>query len=81
MADDEIDKRNARMAANELRLTDAAFEKMKASAIQKWADSKPQEVEKREECYRLMHVIDLVRADLFEHIAAGQIAEAVPSKA
>jgi hypothetical protein len=75
MSDATRRQARAARARIELEETEAAFERMKANALKKWLASKPSDVETREELYRLVHVIDTVRAELNSLVTDGLMAE------
>lgn len=51
-------------AQREYPQTRAAFDKVRATALEKLIASKPEEFAKREELYRLIHILDSVQAEL-----------------
>lgn len=60
----------------EFEQTEAAFDHMIRTAVAKWAETKPDETAKREEAYRLVHVVKAVRERLRTVIADGEVAAA-----
>lgn len=71
----DIEGRAARARA-ELRETEAAFEKIRASAIERLFASKAGDTELRETLYQTVNVIDAVRKELRMVVDNGLIEEA-----
>lgn len=74
MTEGEI-KAREQAARRELPQTSAAFDRVRARAVEKLVVSKPDESIKREELYRLVHILDSVQAELVS--ACGQGSEAI----
>lgn len=60
----------------ELEQTDAAFDHLIRTATKNWAETGPLDTDKREEAYRLVHVIRAVRTRLRDVIEDGEMAAA-----
>lgn len=58
----------------ELEQTGAAFDHLIRTATKNWAESGPLDIDKREEAYRLVHVIRAVRTRLKDVMADGEMA-------
>lgn len=58
-------------ARREYPQTSAAFDKVRATAVEKLIASKPDEGQKREELYRLIHILDSVQAELLSLCGQG----------
>ena len=65
----------AGQAAFELRQTEAAFEELRAELTAGLLASKVEERENREEAYRMIRALDLVRGKLQKRVQDGQVAE------
>lgn len=65
----------------ELEQTEAAFERMKANAVRNWIATDPADTAKREECWRLIHVIETARIELQALVNDGLMAEAEDAQA
>ena len=66
-------KPRATRAASELRETDGAFDKMRATALEAFFASKASDVALREEIYRSVQTIDAVQKHLKMLVASGEI--------
>lgn len=80
-ADLEARRNKAAGAAAELRQTDAAFAKMREAAIEKWLATTTTDTETREECWRIVKTLDVVRNGLFETVQDGKMAAAIAERA
>jgi len=80
MTEAELKAREAK-ARSEYPLTAECFDKVRAAAVSKMLASKPNEAEKREEIYRLVHILDAVQAELLALVGQGsdEIAKYVES--
>lgn len=65
----------AGQAAFELRQTEAAFEDLRAELTTAIIASKVEDREHREEAYRMIRALDIVRAKLHQRVQSGQLAE------
>ena len=74
--DDHRDAARGQQAARELELTDAAFDKIRAAALEAIVSSAAGQAELREKLYRVAQMTDSVRALLHEMVAAGDMANA-----
>lgn len=63
-------KAREQAARREYPQTSAAFDKVRETAVKNLLASKPDEAAKREELYRLIHILDSVQAEL--HSICGQ---------
>ena len=78
MTDDLDGRRNrAARARAELIQTEAAFEKLRQGAIEKWLATAAIDTEAREECWRIVKTLDVVRGDLFAAMEDGRVVEAI----
>jgi methylaspartate ammonia-lyase len=73
MTADETAARAARARA-ELRETEAAFEAMRANAVEAWLASRDGETGYREALYRAVKTIDTVRDHLLALVQDGEVA-------
>ena len=60
-------------ARREYPQTMAAFDRVRATALEKLIASKPEESGKREELYRLIHILDSVQAELASLCGQGSV--------
>jgi len=60
-------------ARREYPQTSAAFDKVRETAVKKLIASKPDEAAKREELYRLIHILDSVQAELASLCGQGSV--------
>ena len=70
MSDAGIKARESR-ARREYPETRAAFQRVRKAAVDRMFQTRPNEAEKREELYRLVHILDSVEADLMAAMGAG----------
>ena len=64
-------KAREQQARREYPQVSLAFDKVRARAVEKLIASKPEESGKREELYRLVHILDSVQAELLEVCGQG----------
>lgn len=69
-----------RRAEQELRLTEAAFDKIRASALEAIAMTKVGERDKREELYLIANTVDAVRRHLRSIVDTGKMDELVAAR-
>ena len=62
-------KAREQAARREYPQTCAAFDKVREAAVKNMIASKPEEAVKREELYRLIHILDSVQAELASILA------------
>lgn len=81
MSDDLDARRNrAARARSELTQTDASFSKLREAAIEKWLSTAAADTATREECYRIVKTLDVVRQDLFASVEDGRMVEAIAER-
>jgi hypothetical protein len=82
MADD-LDRRRGRAARAraELTQTDAAFARLREGAVEKWLATAAADTETREECWRIVKTLDVVRGDLFAAVEDGRVVDAIAERA
>ena len=80
---DDLDRRRNRAARAraELSQTDAAFAKLREGAVEKWLSTAAADTETREECWRIVKTLDVVRGDLFAAVEDGRVVDAIAERA
>ncbi len=80
---DDLDRRRNRAgrARAELSQTDAAFAKLREGAVEKWLSTAAADTDTREECWRIVKTLDVVRSDLFAAVEDGRVVEAIVERA
>lgn len=71
---------DGRAAAQELRLTETAFAKIRANALEAIVNTMVGEHEKREELYLIANTVDAVRRHLRSVMDTGQMEELVAER-
>ena len=76
---DQLEHRRARAARAraELTQTEAAFAKLREGAVEKWLATAAGDTDTREECWRIVKTLDVVRGDLFAAVEDGRVVEAI----
>ena len=78
---DDLDSRSLRPlppgGGAELTQTEAAFAKLRQGAIEKWLATGATDTDAREECWRIVKTLDVVRGDLFAAVEDGRVVEAI----
>lgn len=79
---DDLDARRNRAAqcAAELRQTDATFDKLRDGAIARWLATTATDTEGREECYRIVKTLDVVRGELFAAVQDAKVVAAIAER-
>lgn len=66
-------KAREQAAQREYPQTSAAFDRVRETAVKNLLASKPDEAAKREELYRLIHILDSVQAELSSLCGQGSV--------
>lgn len=79
---DDLDRRRGRAgrARAELVQTEAAFAKLREGAIEKWLATAATDTDAREECWRIVKTLYVVRGDLFAAVEDGRVVEAIAER-
>ena len=75
----DLDQRRGRAARAraEFSQTEAAFAKLREGAMEKWLATAATDTETREECWRIVKTLDVVRGELFAAVEDGRVVEAI----
>ena len=79
----DLDHRRNRAARAhaELAQTEAAFAKLRNGAVDKWLATAATDTEAREECWRIIKTLDVVRGELLAAVEDGRVVEAIAERA